>query len=168
MIAAKRARSQAGRQPPRRRPSPSKNMEFGEDASCPRSWRRGCGKLAEEIRRALALPQRHQGARGQRPRPDAGRHHARQRNTVRGPPSRLRKFSPMFTKPTETITLDGEGDPAVTQATSSPEPDSQELAKRLTSIIDYVRDCERRVNSRARSWTCRGSIKTWSRSATPW
>ncbi len=25
-------------------------------------------------------------------------------------------------------------------------PDSQEVAKRLTSIIDYVRDCERRVN----------------------
>jgi hypothetical protein len=33
----------------------------------------------------------------------------------------------------------------VTQLTPL-QPDSQEVAKRLTTIIDYVRDCERRVN----------------------
>lgn len=32
------------------------------------------------------------------------------------------------------------------QPTTGPKPDSQELAKRLTAIIDYVRDAERRVN----------------------
>lgn len=32
------------------------------------------------------------------------------------------------------------------QPTADPKPDSQELTKRLTSIIEYVRDCERRVN----------------------
>ena len=36
--------------------------------------------------------------------------------------------------------------PAVENPTIAPKPDSQELAKRLTQIIDYVRDCERRVN----------------------
>lgn len=30
--------------------------------------------------------------------------------------------------------------------TQAAEPDNQDVAKRLTSIIDYVRDCERRVN----------------------
>ncbi|TAL29543.1 MAG: hypothetical protein EPN97_13360 [Alphaproteobacteria bacterium] len=32
------------------------------------------------------------------------------------------------------------------QPTAGQKPDSQELTQRLTSIIDYVRDCERRVN----------------------
>ena len=34
----------------------------------------------------------------------------------------------------------------MTQPTADPKPDSQEITKRLTSIIEYVRDCERRVN----------------------
>jgi hypothetical protein len=34
----------------------------------------------------------------------------------------------------------------VAQPTAGQQPDSQELTQRLTSIIDYVRDCERRVN----------------------
>ncbi|MEZ0223770.1 MAG: hypothetical protein ACAH83_04390 [Alphaproteobacteria bacterium] len=34
----------------------------------------------------------------------------------------------------------------MTQPTADPKPDSQDLTKRLETIIDYVRDCERRVN----------------------
>lgn len=34
----------------------------------------------------------------------------------------------------------------MTHGTGAQKPDGQEIAQRLTTIIDYVRDCERRVN----------------------
>jgi hypothetical protein len=38
------------------------------------------------------------------------------------------------------------GRATVTQPTAGQKPETQEITQRLTAMIDYVRDCERRVN----------------------